>query len=77
MTQTSQSKLTLLYTYCKKGDLISLAQLLQSDSKLLDNKRNLMYKSLEYKQHHVLKYLLTNHKPNNYESYNLLHIALR
>lgn len=28
MSSTSQSKLTLLDTYCKKGDLIGLAQLL-------------------------------------------------
>jgi hypothetical protein len=50
MSSASQgTKLTLLDTYCKKGDIIGLAQLFQSDSKLIENKRNLMYKCLEYK----------------------------
>ena len=63
MSSTSQtSKLTLLDAYCKKGDIIGLAQLFQNDSKLIESKRNLMYKCLEYKQHKVLKYLLTQIK---------------
>ena len=49
MSSASQgSKLTLLDTYCKKGDVISIAQLFQSDSKLIENNRYLMYKCLEY-----------------------------
>ena len=50
MSSASQgTKMTLLDTYCKKGDIIGLIQLFQSDSKLIENKRNLMYKCLEYK----------------------------
>lgn len=36
-----------------------------------------MYKSIEYKQHEVLKYLLTQFKQSSNDSYNLLHIALK
>ena len=65
--------------YCKKGDLLKLSEFISKEKSLLsyviENLRSLMYKSIEAKQHQILKYLLTS-LPQS-QNYNLLHIACR